>query len=128
MIESIGFALIVSGLFFNLSGCLGLIRLPDIYNRLQSSTKCVTLGTCLILLGTMLYNGINAVSMKALLCIWFIFITSPTAAHAIARASHRSGFKLWEKSVCDKYLEDNEGELVSVKDRSASGGKEKTTI
>jgi len=115
MSETTGFGLIILGLFFNLSGCFGLIRLPDVYNRLQSATKCVTLGTCLILSGTICYNGINAVSMKALLCAVFIFITSPTAAHAIARASHRAGFKLWEKSVCDKYLEDNEGSIEEKK-------------
>jgi len=109
MNESIGFILIIGGLLFDFSGCLGLIRLPDVYNRLQSSTKCVTLGTCLILLGTVFYTGLNAVGMKAILCIWFIFMTSPTAAHAISRASHRAGYKLWNGSVCDKYLEDRRG-------------------
>jgi len=111
MTESIGFVLIICGLFFNFSGCLGLVRLPDVYNRLQSSTKCVTLGTCLILLGTLFYNGLNAVGMKAILCIWFIIMTSPTAAHAISRASHRSGFKLWKGSVCDHYLEDQQDRI-----------------
>lgn len=108
MNETIGFLLITCGLFFDFAGCVGLVRLPDLYNRLQAATKCVTLGTCLILLGTVFYNGIDAISIKALLCIWFIFITSPTAAHAIARASHIAGFKLWEKSVCDKYKEDRQ--------------------
>jgi len=111
MTETIGFILIVCGLIFDFSGCLGLVRLPDVYNRLQSSTKCVTLGTCLILLGAVFYNGINAVSMKAILCIWFIFMTSPTAAHAISRASHKAGYKLWKGSTCDKYLEDRQGSL-----------------
>ena len=108
MTESIGFILIMGGLLFDFSGCLGLVRLPDVYNRLQSSTKCVTLGTCLILLGTVFYTGLNAVGMKAILCIWFIFMTSPTAAHAISRASHRAGYKLWKGSVCDRYLQDRQ--------------------
>ena len=106
MTESIGLILIIGGLIFDFSGCLGLVRLPDVYNRLQSATKCVTLGTCLILLGTVFYTGLNAVGMKAILCIWFICMTSPTAAHAISRASHRAGYKLWKGSVCDRYLED----------------------
>lgn len=108
MNETIGFILIIGGIFFDCAGCLGLVRLPDVYNRLQAATKCVTLGTCLILLGVVFYNGINSISIKALLCIWFIFITSPTAAHAISRASHRAGFKLWKGSICDKYLEDRQ--------------------
>jgi len=111
MTESIGLVLIICGLFFDFSGCLGLVRLPDVYNRLQSATKCVTLGTCLILLGTIFYTGLNAVGMKAVLCIWFIFMTSPTAAHAISRASHRAGYKLWKGSVCDQYLEDRQSSL-----------------
>ena len=108
MTESIGFILIIIGLLFDFSGCLGLVRLPDVYNRLQSSTKCVTLGTSLILLGTVFYTGLNAAGIKAILCIWFIFLTSPTAAHAISRASHRAGYKLWNGSVCDRYLEDRQ--------------------
>ena len=44
--------------------------------------------------------------MKALICIFFIVLTSPTAAHALARGAHKSGVKLWDKSVCDKYEED----------------------
>ena len=111
MTESIGLVLIICGIFFDFSGCLGLVRLPDVYNRLQSATKCVTLGTCLILLGTIFYTGLNAVGMKAVLCIWFIFMTSPTAAHAISRASHRAGYKLWKGSVCDQYLEDRQSSL-----------------
>ena len=51
MNEVAGIIFIVIGLLFDLFGCLGLIRLPDIYNRLQASTKCVTLGTCSILFG-----------------------------------------------------------------------------
>jgi multicomponent Na+:H+ antiporter subunit G len=110
MTESIGLILIFGGLLFDFSGCLGLIRLPDVYNRLQSSTKCVTLGTCLILLGTIFYTGLNAIGIKAILCIWFILMTSPTAAHAISRASHRAGYKLWGGSVCDQYLEDRQAD------------------
>jgi len=44
--------------------------------------------------------------MKALMCMVFILITSPTAAHALARGAYKLGVKLWEKSVCDKYAED----------------------
>ena len=94
------------GVAFNLFGCVGLLRLPDIYNRLQAATKCVTLGTCGILLGIFVYSGLNAVGVKALVGIVFIFLTSPTAAHALARGAHIFGIKLWDKSVCDKYEED----------------------
>lgn len=110
MIDIIGLIFIVIGLSFDVFGCLGLVRLPDVYNRLQASTKCVTLGTCSILFGTFLITGFTAPGMKSLLCIAFLVLTSPVAAHAIARGAHRAGVKLWEGSIVDKYKEDKEGE------------------
>lgn len=101
----LGIIFIIIGLVFDLFGCLGLVRLPDVYNRLQAATKCVTLGTCSILFGTFLIVGFTGAGIKALLCALFILLTSPTAAHALARGSHISGVKLWAKSVCDKYEE-----------------------
>jgi len=101
-----GFILISVGLAFDLFGCLGLLRLPDVYNRLQAATKCVTLGTCSILFGMFLITGFTSSGIKAVLCIIFLLLTSPVAAHALARASHKSGVKLWEGSVVDRYEED----------------------
>jgi len=98
------------GLCFDFLGCLGLVRLPDVYNRLQAATKCVTMGTCSILFGTFLIVGWSAPGIKALLCIVFLLLTAPVAAHAIARGAHRAGVKLWEGSVIDRYAQDQEGE------------------
>jgi multicomponent Na+:H+ antiporter subunit G len=109
MNEFIGYVLLSVGIAFDLFGCIGLVRLPDVYNRLQAATKCATLGTALILISVFFFTGFGAVTIKALLCIWFILITSPTAAHAISRAAHRSGIRLWEGSYIDKYADDREG-------------------
>jgi multicomponent Na+:H+ antiporter subunit G len=108
MNEFIGIAFIIVGIAFNLFGCLCLIRLPDIYNRLQASTKCVTLGTCSMMFGVFIMSGFNAVGIKALLCGVFLLLTAPVSAHALSRAAHISGVKLWKKSVCDKYKEDSD--------------------
>ncbi len=107
----IGLVFISLGLAFDFFGCLGLVRLPDIYNRLQAATKCVTLGTCSILFGTFLIVGFCAAGMKALLCIIFLLLTAPVSAHALARGAHRSGVKLCQGSLVDKYREDKEGEV-----------------
>jgi len=106
MSEIIGYVFILIGLLFDIFGCIGLIRLPDVYNRLQATTKCVTLGTCSILLGTIILKGLSATAIKAFLCILFLILTSPAAAHALARGAHASGVKLWQKSICDKYEDD----------------------
>ena len=104
--ESIGMTLIVIGVLFDVSGCVGLVRLPDVYNRIKASTKCVVLGTTLILLGAVIWLGTLAALVKGLICILFILITSSTAAHALARAAHRSGVALWKGGVVDRYAED----------------------
>jgi multicomponent Na+:H+ antiporter subunit G len=108
MNDHIGLAIIVVGILFDLFGCIGLLRLPDVYNRLQAATKCVSLGTCGILFGVFIMEGFNALGVKALIAIPLIFIAAPTAAHALARGAHISGVSLWEKSVCDEYEEEKE--------------------
>ena len=80
------------------------------YNRLQAATKCVTFGTLFIMVGVLVWSGFSAMGIKAILCLVFILITSPTAAHAIARGAHRSGVRLWKKSVVDAYRDDTETE------------------
>jgi len=105
MNETIAQIIIVVGLLFDLFGAIGLVRLPDVYNRVQAATKCVTLGTCLLLVGVFVHAGISALGVKALLCALFVVLTSPVGAHAIARGAHIAGVPLWEGSVTDKYRE-----------------------
>jgi len=109
MNEIIGYIFIVAGVTFDFLGCLGLVRFPDLYNRLQAATKCVTFGTCSIMFGVFLICGFTPQGVKALFVIGFLVLTAPTAAHALARGAHRFGVKLWDKSVCDKYGESNKG-------------------
>ena len=105
MNETIGNALITIGLVFDFLGCLGLIRFPDVYTRLQASAKCVTLGTCGILFGVFLFKGFAATGIKALLCLAFILLTAPVSAHALARGSYRFGVKPCKGTVIDQYGE-----------------------
>lgn len=108
MSDTIGMVIIAVGLLFNLFGCVGLVRFPDVYNRLQAGTKCVTLGTSLVLIGTMLVACTGATVAKCLICLALVLITAPTAAHALALGAHTSGVKLWDKSVLDRFQEDKE--------------------
>ena len=106
MTDITGYILITIGILFDIFGCIGLVRFPDVYNRLQASTKCVTLGTILVLVGVALVSASGPITAKAIICAVFILITSPTAAHAIAKGAYASGVKLWENSVVDKYAEE----------------------
>ncbi len=110
MSDVIGYILIVIGILFNLFGCIGLVRFPDVYNRLQAATKCVTLGTIMLLIGVAVISAEGPIAAKAIICAVFILITSPTAAHAIAKGAYASGVPLWEKSVVDKYGQEKKNE------------------
>ncbi|RKZ34714.1 Na+/H+ antiporter subunit G [bacterium] len=105
--DTLGYIIIVVGVAFDLLGCIGLVRLPDVYNRLQAATKCVTLGTAFLLFGVFLVYGVNAIGIKALICAGFVLIASPTGSHALARGAHKGGVKLWEGSVIDTYADEN---------------------
>jgi multicomponent Na+:H+ antiporter subunit G len=104
MSDIVGYILIAVGILFNIFGCVGLVRFPDVYNRLQAATKCVTLGTVLLLVGVALVTG-GATAAKAVICAVFVLVTSPTAAHAIAKGAYASGVALWDQTVVDKYAE-----------------------
>ncbi|MBN1948263.1 MAG: monovalent cation/H(+) antiporter subunit G [Candidatus Cloacimonetes bacterium] len=101
--NSISMIFITIGVIFDLFGCIGLIRLPDVYNRLQSATKSVTLGTCSILFGFFLRNGFGSSGLKALIAIPLLFFASTVAAHALIRGSYKFGIKLYDKTVVDHY-------------------------
>ncbi|MBM3314583.1 Na+/H+ antiporter subunit G [candidate division WOR-3 bacterium] len=124
MTSFIGWASIVVGVGFTLLGCLGLVRFPDLYNRMQAATKCVTLGTCGIMFGIFLLSGFNALGIKALVCAVFVLITVPVAAHALGRGALVFGVKLWKGTVKDQFTEDRGGE--SIVDTGAADKPEET--
>ena len=109
MTNLLGAALIGLGIAFDIVGCLGLIRLPDVYCRMQAATKCVALGTMLIIAGAVVMVGTASAVAKGGLCLTFLLLTSPTGSHALARAAHRSMTPLWGGSLLDELANDEEG-------------------
>ncbi|WP_348625287.1 monovalent cation/H(+) antiporter subunit G [Paenibacillus peoriae] len=95
--------LVLFGALFCGLSAFGLIRLPDVYLRSHAATKSATLGVLCVLTGAFLYFlfYVDVVSIKLLLAIVFVFITSPVAGHLNGRAAYRSGVPLWENSVQD---------------------------
>lgn len=99
----IALILISIGVLFNLLGCIGLLSLPDVYNRLLAATKCVTLGCCSILVGVLLHFGFSDAGIKALIAIPLLFFSSTVAAHALIRGTYHFGVKMSDKSIKDDY-------------------------
>ena len=92
------------GSAFLFLGSMGVLRMPDVYNRMQAGTKATTLGTMLTLLGIGLAEP--AWLPKLMLLIVFVLFTNPISSHALARAAHFSGIKLCERSIRDNLEED----------------------
>jgi multicomponent Na+:H+ antiporter subunit G len=88
---------VLSGVFFLVMGAIGLLRFPDFYTRMHAAGKCDTLGSLLVVTGLALYGGFGLESAKIFLIALFIFITSPTATHAMARAALKNQIPLWTK-------------------------------
>ena len=101
--QIIGTVITAIGTIFLFLGGLGLLRLPDVYNRLQAGTKCTTLGAFLTIVGV----GITQPGWfwKTLVIALFILITNPISNHALGRASRKSGVSLCDRSVVDKAKE-----------------------
>ena len=85
------------GVLFLLLGAIGIVRFPDCYTRMHAAGKCDTLGALLVVSGLAFYHGVSLESAKILFIAVFIFLTSPTATHAIARAALRRELPLWTK-------------------------------
>ena len=101
MAQIIGAVLTLAGSLFLFLGALGLIRMPDLYNRMQAGTKTSTLGSILFLAGISIGFFETVGSGKIVLLIVFILFTNPISSHALARAAHCVRTKMSEKTVRD---------------------------
>ena len=100
--------LAVVGLAFSLSGAVGILRMPDVYSRLQCSSKNVTMGALPVLLAVVVEKGpVSAYGSRALLVAVLVLVINPVSAHALARAAYRTGVPMWSGSVVDQARPDN---------------------
>lgn len=119
MIEIFIAVLSTIGAFAILFASLGILRMPDFYLRLSVTVKAATLGVGLLLLCAAILFPDISVTTKAFAIIFFLIITSPIAAHMIARAAYFTGTPLWDKTIVDELsgLYDKEThELTCTKD------------
>lgn len=99
----ISLILIAFGLLFFTGGSVGILRFPDFYSRLHPAGKLDTMGLFMTMSGMALYVvsdwtlGALLTALKIMLIVVFIFITSPTATHAIADAGMRAECWPWNK-------------------------------
>ncbi|WP_254274029.1 monovalent cation/H(+) antiporter subunit G [Haloarcula marina] len=87
--------LAVLGAFFGGVAALGIVRLPDVYTRAHAASKSDTLGAVLAVGAAALALQTDLSTIKAVFLLTFMFLTNPTAAHAIARAAQDQGIEPW---------------------------------
>jgi len=92
----LGDILLLIGAAFTLLGALGLVRMPDVYNRIQAGTKAVTLGALSLLLGVALLQP--AWWSKLLVIALMILVSNPLGSSTIARALLKAGVQPWRKT------------------------------
>ena len=95
--DVVSWVLIILGGAFSAVGALGLLRFPDFYSRLHAAGITDTLGAWLLIAGMMLQAGFSQITIKLALIVIFLFFTSPTSTHALARAALHAGVKPWTK-------------------------------
>jgi multicomponent Na+:H+ antiporter subunit G len=96
--------ILFSGLLFLTGGSIGILRFPDFYSRLHPAGKLDTAGQFLAMSAIALYVVLQELDLynlltaaKIILIVIFVYITSPTATHAIVDAGVRAGLKPWTK-------------------------------
>lgn len=84
------------GTFLSITGGVGLLRLPDFYSRAHAGGLPDTLGATLILAGLVLLAGPNLIAAKLVMVGVLLHVTSPTGAHALAKAAYSRGVRAEE--------------------------------
>ena len=114
--DIIGNLLLIICSLFLFSAGLGVLRMPDTYNRIQTGTKATTLGTILVLIGLAFLHP--AWTLKLIILIFFVLLTNPVSSHALARAAHTIGIFETETTIVDQ-LADSNKESGSEKENNA---------
>jgi len=102
MNEILSSVLMLIGATFALLAGAGVVRMPDLFTRMQAATKASTLGIGCIILAVAVHFGELGITTRALATIIFVILTAPVAAHMIARAAYFVGVPLWDGTIIDE--------------------------
>lgn len=102
MTEVITSLLLLAGGGFMLLAAIGVLRMPDLYMRMGTSTKATTLGLACILTAVAVYSAEASIVARAIATIVFVLLTTPVAAHVLGRAAYTVGVPLWDATTVDE--------------------------
>jgi multicomponent Na+:H+ antiporter subunit G len=90
--EIFSWVAILLGSAFMVIGAIGTLRFPDFWSRVHAVSVADSAGMLLLTLGMCIQGGFTLVTVKLIIIGIFLFITGPTATHAVANAALVSGF------------------------------------
>lgn len=93
VLDVLSWIFLISGSFFAIVGGIGIIRLPEFFSRLHGGGITDTLGAGLIVVGLLFQSGLELTTIKLLMILFFLLVTSPTSCHALAKSALVQGLK-----------------------------------
>lgn len=108
MTEWVVAILALAGIAFSFLGAVGVVRLPDVYMRMQAATKSGTLGVAFLTLATALRFDNLGDTTQAILIVAFLLLTMPVAGHIVGRAAYSAKVPMWGNSLVDELQEHRE--------------------
>ncbi len=93
IVDILSWICLILGSILCIIGGLGLLRLPDFYSRMHGGGITDTLGASLVLLGLMFQGGLTTITVKLVMILVILLLTSPTSTHAVGKAALSSGLK-----------------------------------
>ena len=109
--DIIMYILLVIGLFFSFVGVLGILRMHDVYGRLQASTCIPTLGNICLMIAGIIYAATHSLGgstiVKLVIIMLMILCTNPISNHALLKGAYKGGVKPAKELVIDDYKEDD---------------------
>jgi len=109
--DIIMYVFLALGLFFTLVGVIGVLRMHDVYGRLQASTCIATLGNICLMVAGIIYaiaHGMGASTcVKLALMMLLVLCTNPISNHALLKGAYKGGVKSAKELVIDDYKEDD---------------------
>jgi len=91
ILDIVSSVLLIAGVFFGLSGAIGLFKLPDFFTRVHAASVTDSIAAILIIVGLLLQTSFDLNTAKLLFILTFLMITSPTSSHALAKSARHGG-------------------------------------
>jgi len=96
-IDVLATIVLATGMFFIITGTVGLLKFPDFYTRMHATGKCDTFGQIMVIVGCVIYEGFSYIAIKLLLVSIFYLLAGPCSTHALMKAGFVTGVPVWKK-------------------------------